>query len=238
MLSENKTTRRHNKLVVLIMMLTATLFATHQLQAEEQHSFARQIRQYADEDKVYLLENIRQKVTIPSEKIVVDALLSEDGPKAVALYRKQLAEYPDPVLDPLSTSRIAAYNSVLSSPEPTIKLTRPGAIPRPPKTEESKKPPVVAAAKDPTPAPVVEKSTPVKKRAGGFTLQFGSFSARENAEILLKKLSPTAPAEIILDNGMYKVRLKESYGSKQEAAAATRSVPVEGIVVPLKAGQH
>jgi hypothetical protein len=37
---------------------------------------------------------------------------------------------------------------------------------------------------------------------------------------------------------MYKVRLKESYASKKEAAEAARSLPVEAIVVQAKKAQH
>jgi hypothetical protein len=205
MLSEIKRTRRNKILTVLIMMLVAALLSPHRLPAEEQHSYAQQIRQYADEDKVYLLENIRQKATIPSEKIVIDALLTEDGPKAVSLYMKQLAEYPDPVLDPLSTSRIAAYKSVLNGPQSTLKLTRPTAIPRPPKTEESKKPLMETASKSPEPSPavvkpasVVFKKKPVTAPAGSCTLQLGCFSSREHAETLAKKLPSSTPTEIIL----------------------------------------
>lgn len=44
-----------------------------------QTSYAPQILQHVSEDKVYLLENIRKNITIPSEKLVVDALFSEDG---------------------------------------------------------------------------------------------------------------------------------------------------------------
>ncbi|NTW63054.1 MAG: SPOR domain-containing protein [Chlorobiaceae bacterium] len=77
-------------------------------------SYAPEILQYVSEDKVYLLETLRQKVTKPSEKIVLHALLSEDGAQAVSLYQKQLREYPDPSLDALSSSRVAAYQSALN----------------------------------------------------------------------------------------------------------------------------
>ncbi len=96
------------------MALSLGLCGPQVLHAAEEHSYAQEIQQDVTDDKVYLLESIRQKVTIPSEKTILEALLCEDGPQAVMLFQKQLREYPDPALDKLSTSRIAAYNLALN----------------------------------------------------------------------------------------------------------------------------
>ena len=77
--------------------------------------YSAQILQYVEQDKVYLLENLRSRVISNSEKTVIDALLTEDGPQAARLFRKQLQDYPDPVLDSLSTARLGAYQQALSS---------------------------------------------------------------------------------------------------------------------------
>ena len=99
---------------LLSAALSIGLFCPQVLNAAEEHSYAQEIQQDVADDKVYLLESIRQKVTIPSEKTILEALLCEDGPQAVMLFQKQLREYPDPAVDKLSTSRIAAYNLALN----------------------------------------------------------------------------------------------------------------------------
>lgn len=71
------------------------------------------ILQYVRQDKVYLLEKLRPRVTNKSEQTVIDALLTEDGPVAAGLFHKQLTYYPDPALDSLSKARLLAYRSAL-----------------------------------------------------------------------------------------------------------------------------
>ncbi len=88
-------------------------------------SYAAEIMKDVREDKVYLLENIRRKVTKPSEKAIIEALLCEDGPKAAKLYRKQLSECPDPKLDDISRSRLAAYDrAVGATPKPVLAASK------------------------------------------------------------------------------------------------------------------
>jgi cell division protein FtsN len=227
----------------------------------EEDSYASEIVQYVNEDKVYLLEKIRQQITKPSEQILVEALLTEDGPKAARLYRKQLDEYPDPQLDPISRSRLAAFEQALS--------TNPGLPVMPAKASSSARPPVMSAGlRTVQPYPSASRpdssvrrmpEKPVKKptgrkgdttlttlpvpprpqvagtvTGGGFTLQFGSFDSITNADQLSAQLSPTAPASVLQINGIYKVRLKRSFATRQEAAAYARSLPIESFVVPLQ----
>ncbi len=113
------------KSALLCTVLFIGLSGPIELHAAEEHSYAQKIQQAVADDKVYLLESFRQKVTIPSEKTFLEALFCEDGPQAVMLFQKQLREYPDPALDKLSTSRIAAYNLALKGTSPIEKSSIP-----------------------------------------------------------------------------------------------------------------
>jgi cell division protein FtsN len=233
-----------------------------------QTSYAAEIAQDVREDKVYLLEKIRPRITKPSEKILVEALLTEDGPKAAKLYRKQLAEYPDPQLDPISRSRLAAYeqattmtpglpvmpaNASSNSKPPQTGWTQTRSVsgnrpdssmkrlspPRKPKPAEklSMQSTPESIKKDTTALAIPE--TPVQKpsqatSAGSFTLQFGSFDSITNADQLSAQISQTAPASVQKINGIYKVRLKRTFATRQEAAAFARTLPVESFVVPQR----
>ena len=97
----------------LLFLLT---FAAAGATTAEQAGYSAWILQYVEQDKVYLLENLRARVTKNSEKTVIDALLAEDGPKAARLFERQLSVYPDPALDSLSKARLSAYNAILSAP--------------------------------------------------------------------------------------------------------------------------
>ena len=143
-------------------------FCPEGLLATDELSYAQEIQKDVAEDKVYLLENIRQKVTIPSEKTILDALFCEDGPQAIMLFQKQLREYPDPALDNLSTSRIAAYNLALhrTSPLQKTSITQPSPKSQPiavkaDTTEQSSKPRLHASQHptQPQPSVAVEDST-------------------------------------------------------------------------------
>ncbi len=83
-------------------------------QAQESRMNER-ILKYVEQDKVYLLENPGTRATKNAEKTIIQALLTEDGPKAARLFQKQLQQYPDPVLDTLSKARLEAYAAVLGT---------------------------------------------------------------------------------------------------------------------------
>ncbi|NTV67646.1 MAG: SPOR domain-containing protein [Chlorobaculum sp.] len=222
-------------------------------------SYASEIAQDVREDKVYLLEKIRPQITNPSEKLLVEALLTEDGPKAARLYRKQLAEYPDPQLDPISRSRLAAYEEAAATMpglpvmqakasatskiplDPTAPLLQPpSTASRPDSSIKRLPPPLVRtppAKKADTASAALPASRPQKPLApasGAFTLQFGSFDSITNADQMAAQLSSSAPARVQQINGVYKVRLKRSFASQQEATSFARSLPIESIVVPQK----
>lgn len=174
-------------------------------------SYASTIIQYVKEDKVLLLEKIRGQLTKPSEKLVVQALLTEDGPQAAALYREQLNNYPDPKLDPISRARLKAYEQavVTAGEQPVIPTTKP------------------ATSAMAQPAGAAETN-------GLFTLQFGSFDSITNADQLVAQLAPSAAASVQVINGVYKVRLMHLFNSRKEAAAFGMTLPVESIVVPAQ----
>jgi cell division protein FtsN len=278
-------------LLTITLLLTSLFFTGRQVTAvAAETSHASEILQYVREDKVYLLEKIRHQITKPSEKIVVEALLSEDGPKAASLYRKQLTEHRDPLIDPISRSRLAAYEKavatsaappvlpskssaskpvmtaspatqtaqVASKPDsaarklPQAPVAKPAATaksataPKPataskpealtskttqaaaPKTIPAEKP-ATAAAKQASPSPAKPAATT------GFTLQFGSFDSVNNANQLTAQLSAAnAPATVQQINGIYKVRLKNIFASREEAVAYSRTLPIESFVVTIQ----
>jgi cell division protein FtsN len=254
--------KMRNSNIIPVCIVAGMIFPGCQPAAmADEVSYASEIVQYVQEDKVYLLEKIRPQLTKPSELILVEALLSEDGPKAAGLYRKQLAEYPDTRLDPVSRSRLASFEQA--------RAVTPGLPVMPAKASSISRPPAMATGSRPTPSspsaskpdssfrrlpekPVMNQTArkgdtthttlPVPPRpqvaatapGGGYTLQFGSFDSITNADQLSAQLSPTAPASVQQINGIYKVRLKRSFATRQEAAAYARSLPIESFVVSLQ----
>jgi len=234
MLSDKTKSILRKSPATLSVALSVALFFPPVLHSTAEPSYAEEIRRCVGEDKVYLLQNIRQKVILPAEKLVIDALLSEDGPQAVTLYQKQLTQYPDPVLDQISTSRIAAYSLAkesimhlpkVTAPEPLPKphVARPIPIPAKPTVVTSKEKPKQGAI-----APTPLSPAPEKKP---FALQCGSFKSRGNAESLAKKISQHTPVIVIQQGDFYKVILKSYYISKDEAMNAAKKLPFEAIVV-------
>jgi|GEM_PF-169722 len=177
MLSEKRLLRIRKSAAQLCIALSVALFFPAILYAAEERSYAREIRKYVDEDTVYLLENTQQNITLPSERIVVEALLCESGPQAIELFQKQLSDYPDPALDQISNSRIAAYNLALNSTAPLPKLSRPllSAKPQESGVQESSKQQLASISSKtkeeitprPSPAPVkpAQESAPLPSPA-------------------------------------------------------------------------
>ncbi len=235
--------------------LFVAFFCPPVLHSAGEPSYAEEIRRYVAEDKVYLLKNIRGKVTLPAEKLVIDALLSEDAPQAVALYQKQLTQYSDPVLDQISTSRIAAYSMAREGivPLPKLKAPEPSPKQRAKEIQESLKPSLtylkekskltIPAKKqhsvdvqDSTKQSISDgeekrKEVPPVAVTTPFALQCGSFKNRQNAELFVKKISPHATAKALLRGDSYRVLLNKRYASKEEAEAAAKRLPFEAIVV-------
>ncbi len=244
------------KILPLSIALFIALFCPVVLHAADEHSYAHEIEQDVAEDKVYLLENIRPKVTIPSEKTLLEALFCEDGPQAIMLFQKQLRDYPDPVLDKLSTSRITAYNAAsagsasipkrstrLSSAKQQLSVVKDDSTRHLSRHHPNKEQPSILkkeTAKDSSrsnfkaPQPLSETSKQERIVAGPttFTLQFGSFENRRNAEFLADKISHFASAAVVQKRDVYKVQLNTHYSSKEEAAEAAKKMPFKAIVVP------
>jgi len=263
MLSEKRLFHLRKSLATLCIALSIALFSPPIHSQAVERSYAREIEQYVDEDKVYLLENIRQNITRPSEKTVVDALLCESGPEAIELFQKQLKEYPDPLLDPLSAARIAAYSMALYGNTMPPKLSQPlqQAKHKPAEVQDTTKQQIARIAIKPKretiasldillekqkenpvsrPAQLSEKSKkePAAVKMNGCTLQFGSFASKENAEILARKVSLFEPAKTIQQGRFYKVILKRNYASKEEAADIVKKMPFIAIIVPAKMAQR
>ena len=103
------------RIPVLLLLIGLQPLPVISAAAEQKTDYRVLILQYVEQDKVYLLENLRSRVTNKSEQTIINALLTEDGPQAARLFRKQLQDYPDPAFDSLSKARLAAYQSALSS---------------------------------------------------------------------------------------------------------------------------
>lgn len=252
--------RAHSTLLsALALSGTLILSPVKGMAATATGSYATIILQNVREDKVYLLENIRGNVTKPSEKMVVEALLTEDGPRAAGLYRKQLAEYPDQQLDAVSRSRLAAYERATGATArpplnasktarpavaqpPTAPAARPDTVVRKtplPATLPARRPDSSASAAKPAPAPVAARpaalpATPAVTPAGNFTLQFGSFDSATNAEQLAAQLPQGSPAGVVKVGEVFKVRLKRSFETKEEATAFARNLPIESFIITLR----
>jgi len=119
------TVLRISALVLFICLLFPPALS---VAVERQNAFSAQILQYVEQDKVYLLENLRSRVTKNSEKTVINALLTEDGPEAARLFRKQLLDYPDASLDSLSKARLTAYQQSISSAGESKRTVTPPAF--------------------------------------------------------------------------------------------------------------
>ncbi|MEI8186667.1 MAG: SPOR domain-containing protein [Chlorobiaceae bacterium] len=219
----------------LLVAFSVALSYPQVLQAADEHSYAQEIQQDVAEDKVYLLENIRQKATIPAEKTILEALFCEDAPQAVMLFQKQLREYPDPALDKLSSSRIAAYNLALNRTTTPLKTSRPltatKAQPIAVKEDSTRQ---SSKLRSSALLPSLEASKESKIVAGPTTctLQFGSFENRKNAEKLASKISQYVTVDIVKKGQVYKVLLNNNYASKEDASTAAKKLPVKAIVVP------
>jgi len=228
-------------LTVLLLMAGMLTGRPNTAVLAEEVSHASEIVQYVKEDKVYLLEKIRGQITKPSEKLLVQALLTEDGPQAAALYREQLEKYPDPQLDPISRRRLNAYQQAVATSAGLPVMPIKGSVAPKPVVTAAPLPtqPNVSAlpAAAPATAPadsVVPKPNAPAASDGPFTLQFGSFDSITNADQLVAQLASRAPASVRLINGIYKVRMNRTFNSRQEAAAFGRTMPIESIVVPAQ----
>lgn len=237
--------------IILVLVISGMCLQYRQPAAlADQTSYASEIAQDVREDKVYLLEKIRPKLTKPSEKVLVEALLTEDGPKAAALYRKQLSDYPDPQLDQISRSRLAAYDQAVAttpglpvmqarassgsrSPAATITDTaRPNRTSgKPDSSLRRMNPPPSVTARPAVSADTATAALP-SPASGSYTLQFGSFDSITNADHMVAQLYRRSPAKVQQINGVYKVRLKRTFATEQEAEAFGRTFPIESIVVP------
>ncbi|KZK73999.1 MAG: hypothetical protein A3K90_07210 [Pelodictyon luteolum] len=249
-----KTNSMLRSFALCIAASAALVTASPEASGAGEVSYSALIRQYVKQDKTYLLQSIRQKAVAGSEKTVIEALLTEDGPKAVSLFRRQLAMYPDPAIDPISHARIADYNRSLTAAVPAPQLSKPVPAPAPtpaaapapqPKAapiavKAPPKPPAPAPVVAPAPAPAVESAKPAAFSTTAYggadthTLQFGSFSNRANAEAYASRLSAEGPVTVVFENQMYKVRLAKGFPSADAAKSAARRLSFSSVAIPIR----
>lgn len=244
MLSDKTTVLIRNIAAQLCLTFSVTIFCPPVLMnAASEQSYSKEIVRDVAEDKVYLLENLRQKVTLPGEKLILEALLSEDAPQAVTLYQKQLMLYPDPDLDQISRSRIASYTLAMESVAPvSTTSTKPHRETVQDTTKHrqispAKKSNKVVTSSEETaksPSPPVKETKQETTNAGkkAFTVRFGTFKSRENAETLAKQISRYVPAETVQQGEFYRVQLKNDYASREEAETEATKLPFKGFVIP------
>ncbi len=227
-------------LVGFFLILTAELSA---------QPFTKEIVQAANGGNRRALELLRQQALNEEEKLMVNALLQLDGAVAAKLYQSLIAKNPSSPFVALADSRLREYNLAVGGyattapvvPPPEPKPVEPQPIePKPtapqptaPKPIEPTKP-VEQQLSDILPKPV-----PNKAASSGlirFTIQFGSFFSRSQAETLQKQLRSkvaTRIVELMDDSGRtaYKVRSETFYDSKSEATSAAKKLNLDFYVV-------
>jgi cell division septation protein DedD len=227
-------------LIVFFLNLTIELSA---------QPFTKEIVQAANEGNRRALESLRQYALNEEEKLMVDALLQLDGAVAAKMYQSLIAKNPSSPFVRLADSRLREYNLAVgggyASASPIVPLPEPKPIetkpiePKPiePKPSESK--PIETKPAELQLSDILPKPVPNKAASSGlirFTIQFGSFSSRAQAETLQKQLRSkvaTRIVELIDDSGRtaYKVRSESFYDSKSDATSAAKKLNLDFYVV-------
>uniref|UniRef100_Q3AQY3 SPOR domain-containing protein n=1 Tax=Chlorobium chlorochromatii (strain CaD3) TaxID=340177 RepID=Q3AQY3_CHLCH len=204
-------------------------------------SYARDITSALASNNVERLKSLQDKLTVPAEKLVVEALLTEDGAQAQELYQKQLSLYPDAALDQVSRSRLVAF---AQAQERAVALTP--SVAQSPKSSSADSAAPAVKPVVPPPAPIVQ--VPVQPaatatvaqvlppqqpqaQAKGFTLRFGSFKSEANAQTFASDVNRYAPTEIVLLDGLYRVQLSARYATAEEARKVSRAIPMQSLTV-------
>ncbi len=231
-------------LVGFFLMLTSELSA---------QSFTKEILQFANEGNRRALEALRAQSLNEEERVMVDALLQLDGAVAAKMYQSLIAKNPSSPFVRLADSRLREYNLAVgggyASTAP-VPLPTPKAIDSKPTesmlTESKPIEPKPSEPKAPEPksteaqlSDMLPKPVPNKVASSGlirFTIQFGSFFSRAQAETLQKQLRSkvaTRIVEINDDSGRtaYKVRSEAFYDSKADATSAAKKLNLDFYVV-------
>jgi cell division septation protein DedD len=215
--------------VALFWIFTAELSA---------QSFTKEILQAASDGKRSALEAVHKQGLNDEEKLIVDALLQFDGAVAAKMYQSLIAKNPSSPFVRLADSRLREYNLAVGGGYST---TASASLPAPNPTDSK---PIEPKAQEPTPvqqqlSDVLPKPLPNKAARSGlirFTIQFGSFFSRAQAETLQKQLRSkisTRVVELNDDAGRtaYKVRSESFYESKSDATSAAKKLNLDFYVV-------
>ncbi len=201
--------------------------------------FTKEILQAAHEGNRRALESLRQQALNEEERLIVEALLQLDGALAAKMYQSLMAKHPSSPFVRLADSRLREYNlavvggyvttpSMPAQPEPKPTLAPPNAsklmVPGPVESQLSD---------------ILPKPVPNKMPSPGlirFTIQFGSFLSRVQAETFQQQLRSkvaTRIVELIDDFGRtsYKVRSEAFYDSKPDAISAAKKLNLDFYVV-------
>ncbi len=223
--------------MVKLSLMTLSLLLASELLAQP---FTKEIVQAATDGNRRALESLRQQALNEEEKLIVDALLQLDGAVAAKMYQSLIAKNPSSPFVRLADSRLREYNLAVGGGYATTAPVAPSPEPKPvePKPTEPKPieptKPVEQQLSDILPKPV-----PNKTASSGlirFTIQFGSFFSRAQAETLQKQLRSkvaTRIVELMDDSGRtaYKVRSESFYDSKSEATSVAKKLNLDFYVV-------
>lgn len=228
-------------------LIALGLFLASELSAQP---FTKEIVQAATDGNRRALESLRQQTLNEEEKLIVDALLHLDGAVAAKMYQSLIAKNPSSPFVRLADSRLREYNLAVGGGYATTAPIAPSPEPKPvePKPIEPKlttpqptapKPMEPTKPAEPQLSDILPKPVPNKAASSGlirFTIQFGSFFSRSQAETLQKQLRSkvaTRIVELMDDSGRtaYKVRSDAFYDSKSEATSAAKKLNLDFYVV-------
>jgi hypothetical protein len=224
------------KTTLLTTFLGLCLILSASLSAQ---SFTKEILQYANDGNRRALEALRAQALNDEEKLMVSALLEIDGAVAARTYQSLIAKNPSSPFVRLADSRLREYNLAVgggyasTALVPTVPESKP-TVPKPAEPKASELRPSETQLSDGLPKPV-----PNKTASSGlirFTIQFGSFFSRPQAETMQKQLRSKVTTRIVElsdDSGRtaYKVRSESFYDSKAEATDAAKKLNLDFYVV-------
>ncbi len=223
-------------------LIALGLFLASELSAQP---FTKEIVQAANDGNRRALELLRQQALNEEEKLIVDALLHLDGAVAAKMYQSLIAKNPSSPFVRLADSRLREYNLAVGGGYASSAPVAPPPEPKPVEPKPTAPQPTEPKPMEPTKpveqqlSDILPKPVPNKTASSGlirFTIQFGSFFSRSQAETLQKQLRSkvaTRIVELTDDSGRtaYKVRSESFYDSKSEATSEAKKLNLDFYVV-------
>lgn len=229
------------KTTLLTTLLGVYLILSASLSAQ---SFTKEILQYANDGNRRALEALRAQALNEEEKLIVNALLEIDGAVAARTYQSLIAKNPSSPFVRLADSRLREYNLAVGGGYASTASVPTVPEPKPIESKPTEPKPAEPKASEPKPAEqqlsdILPKPVPNKSASSGlirFTIQFGSFFSRAQAETMQKQLRSKVTTRIVElsdDSGRtaYKVRSESFYNSKSEATDAAKKLNLDFYVV-------